>query len=132
MEELEALAILFTAVAALRWINERFLRLQPTVGLMLVSVIIVTVVAILDAADFGEAISRQISTFVDVLDDAGPDYTLLMAVLSCLLFANTMQVSVRDLASEKWFALGVSALTIVAGTVFIGFLLPWGLEQIVI
>ncbi|MEE8143063.1 MAG: cation:proton antiporter [Planctomycetota bacterium] len=125
MLHLETIAVLFAAVAVFHCINERFLRLPSSVGLLLVSLVV-----LLLADKLGKHVGLGISSFVDVLEDAHPRKSLTMGILCLLVFATTMQVSIRDLQQQKWIVLGMSAIGVVVTTAVIGFLLPSALKLV--
>ena len=126
MEWLQTLAVLFVLAALFRCINERYLNLQNTVAIMVLGVGCLVVSALLGWAEVGV----NVEEFVDLIDDADPSRFMWMSVLAILMFATTMQASILDLANEKWFALGVAAVTLIIGTAVIGNVLPFALEKI--
>ena len=111
MLQLEAIAILFTAVAVFYCLNERFFRLPSIIGLVLTSLVVLVL-----ADKLGDHVGLGISNFVEILEDARPRKSMPVAILCLLLFATPMQVSIRDLQQQKWFVLGVSTIGVVVST----------------
>ncbi len=116
------IAILLTLAALFSYLNHRFVRLPNTIGLMLISLVMS-----LGLVAMGQAgLAGQWVEFVRGIDF---NRTLMVGMLSFLLFAGALHVDVNDLLEQKWrigfFAtLGVALSTFLVGTMMY-FILTW-------
>jgi CPA1 family monovalent cation:H+ antiporter len=116
------IAILVTLAALFSYLNHRFVKLPNTIGLMLISLVMS-----LGLVALGQAgLAGQWVEFVRGIDF---NRTLMVGMLSFLLFAGALHVDVNDLLEQKWrigfFAtLGVALSTFLVGTIMY-FILTW-------
>ena len=82
------IAVVLGLTALFAFLNERFLGLQQTIGLMLIAVVFTVALAILDAAGGSGFLARE-QAFVSSL---ALDETLLNGVLCFMLFAGSINV----------------------------------------
>lgn len=113
MSIFQAISIIVVLAAGASYINRRFLKLHPTIGVMAISLAGALVLAGLDAA--GLPIEPHIETFFNNLDFSA---LLLDVVLGLLLFAGAFHVNVDDLLGRK-IEIGTFALFGVLATAFI-------------
>jgi len=120
----QLIGILMTATALFAWINQRFIGLPPTIGVMLLAL----------AASLG--LQGLSPTGIVIADDAGRligsidfNKTLLDGMLGALLFAGSMQVSLSDLRREAWVVGVLATVGLVASTLIVGgimwYVLQW-------
>jgi len=105
MSPYEALALLLTVTAAFAYLNHRFLRLPPSIGLMTMSLALSFGLLAIDAL----GIVHVAPTAVRLLDRVALNETLLHGMLGALLFAGALHVNLDDLRQEG-VAIGVLAL----------------------
>lgn len=121
MAEFQAVAILLVLAAVFTWFNERFLGLQPTIGLMLCAFVSSLILVVLDQVGVDVRLAERVAFLGRVnFSDA-----LLHGVLCFLLFAGAMDVRISQLEDN---ALIIALLAIVA-TVLAAILtgvLTWG------
>ncbi|RZK60894.1 MAG: sodium:proton antiporter [Hymenobacter sp.] len=119
-----ALALLLVLAAAFAYLNYRFLRLPPAIGLMVLG--LVTSLALVGLAKLGVAPVLDLAQVVGRIDFS----TLVMQVmLGFLLFAGSLHVDTRRLGQLRW-SVGTLALVgtplsvaLVGGAMY--GLLPW-------
>jgi CPA1 family monovalent cation:H+ antiporter len=110
---LMTIAIVFGLTALCSVVNERWLGLQQTIGLMLMALVGSLVLALLSSAGLTSYFIQE-KTFVEGL---ALDQTLLNGVLCFMLFAGSINVKSGTLDQEKWviIALAIGA-TLIAAT----------------
>jgi CPA1 family monovalent cation:H+ antiporter len=101
MQVLFTIAAILGLTALFSYINERFLQLQQTIGLMLLALGFTLVLMLLNALGLSEVFARE-QAFVTRLS---LDATLLNGVLCFMLFAGSINVKIRILGEEKWVIL---------------------------
>ena len=114
MQVLLTIAAIFGLTALFSYFNERFLKLQQTIGLMLLALGLALVLMLLHLLGLSEFFSEE-QAFVTRLS---LDETLLNGVLCFMLFAGSINVRIRVLGEEKWVI-----LTLAIGATLIGALL---------
>jgi len=116
MELFQILAILITLAAAFRYVNHRFLRMPPTIALMLMSLVVSLVLLGAGRASeaFSAGIERHVRGWVERIDFSK---LLLEGMLGFLLFAGALHVDLNDLADSRW-SIGTFATIGVLGSTF--------------
>lgn len=124
----ELLAILLCIAAIFGYINQRYLKLPTTIGIMLLSLLGSLVLVLVglfapSVEQFAENIVGQID-FEDVLLDV---------MLCYLLFAGALHVDLSDLSEQKWAIALMATVGVVVSTFLVGtatyFILPlFGIE----
>lgn len=107
MSAYETLGALLTLAATFAYVNHRFLRLPPAIGLMAMSLVLSLVLLAADA--LGLPVAAATSTW---LDKVAFNETLLHGMLGALLFAGALHVNLDDLRKEG----AVVAVLALAGT----------------
>ena len=118
MQVLLTIATLFGLTAVFSYINERFLKLQQTIGLMLMALALTLVLMLLNLLSLSEYFAQE-QEFVARLS---LDETLLNGVLCFMLFAGSINVKLRVLGEERWviLTLAVGATLVGAAIAFLG------------
>ncbi|SOC26598.1 cation:proton antiporter [Thalassospira xiamenensis] len=99
MDMLDTLAILFLAVVTIGWLNERFLKLQNEIGLLLVALIATSSVGALDVVNPHWTIWENLQEFTTSIDF----YAVVMVwMLPFLLFGDALHTSVGPVLARKW------------------------------
>lgn len=111
------LAIILTLSAAFSYINYRFIGLPTTIGVMLVALVCSMVMILLDVFDIVH-IRTQAESMLSRIDF---NKALMHGMLSFLLFAGSLHISIEDLADLKWpvgllATVGVTISTFIVGT----------------
>lgn len=117
MQVFLTVAVVLGLTALFSYINERFLRLQQTIGLMVLALGFTLVLMLLSALGMTEALARE-QAFVTRLS---LDQTLLNGVLCFLLFAGSINVKMRTLGEEKWVILTLAIGATLIAAVLTGF-----------
>jgi Na+:H+ antiporter len=116
------IAIILGLTAALAYINEGYVRLQQTIGLMVLALALTVVVGVADAI----GIFGDLAGFRTFVNELSLDSTLLNGVLCFMLFAGSINVKARTLGEEKWVILSLAIGATLIGAVLVG-LGVWGL-----
>ncbi|MEA3274250.1 MAG: sodium:proton antiporter [Pseudomonadota bacterium] len=121
MQAFLTIAAILGLTALFSYTNERFLRLQQTIGLMLLALGFTLVLMTLNALGLSEALARE-QAFVTRLS---LDETLLNGVLCFMLFAGSINVKIRVLGDEKWVILTLAIGATLIGAALIGLATWW-------
>lgn len=111
------LAILISLSAAFAYINQRFIKLPTTIGLMLIALLFSLGIIGLGMAGFSNLKNdaRQLLSYIDFNE------TLMHGMLSALLFAGALHVNLEDLARQKWVVATLASVGVILSTFIIGF-----------
>jgi len=109
-------AILLGLTALLGFVNERWLRLQPTIGLMLLALLTTVGVGGLEAAGLIPHLGWQ-EALVRELDLST---VLLNGVLCFMIFAGSVGVDIRSLRAQKWTVLSLAIGSTVLACLLVG------------
>lgn len=118
MHEIIALLITFTAVAS--YINNRYVRLPPAIGVMLITLVIALIVIFL--AHQGLAFGQNLQQAVIEVDFSE---TVLNGMLSFLLFAGALHINVLELAEYRTAVFSLATVSVIISTIFVGSFLYW-------
>ncbi|MBK1722976.1 cation:proton antiporter [Thiocystis violacea] len=110
----EIIATLLSIAAIFSWLNDRYLRLPTTIGLMLIALLVSLGLLILPFDSGFQADIQQ------MLEHIRFDDTLLHGLLSFLLFAGALHVDLNDLARQKWVIAILATASVVGATLIIG------------
>lgn len=115
MRLFQVISILITLAAVFSWINCRFLRLPPAIGLMLISLLMsLFLLAPIPGTDGFQADAVRMLTEVDF------DEALLHGMLSFLLFAGALHVNLQDLANHRWVIVILATVGVVGAWMLAG------------
>jgi CPA1 family monovalent cation:H+ antiporter len=122
------LSILVVLSAIFSYINSRYLKLPPAIGIMLLSII--TSVSLLALDQIYPAFSQSFSGLIASVDFPA---MLMGAMLNFLLFAGAIHVSLQELHKQRLpililSTLGVILSTFLVGSLMYGLLLQLGLN----
>ncbi len=118
---LNTIAILITTAALFSYLNQRFIRLPTTIGLMIIALGLS--VALVLAGALGWPVLRQeAEVFLRGIDF---HETLMEGMLSFLLFAGALHVNLSDLRQQKWIIALLATLGVVISTFLIGGFTYW-------
>jgi len=124
MTGFQIIAILVTITALFSYLNHRFFKLPPTIGVMLIA--LVASLALIGAGTFATSIRDEAARLLHRIDF---DDTLMQGMLCFLLFAGSLHINLNDLAEQK-SVIGTLAVAGVVISMFvfgsgIYFLLTW-------
>ena len=116
MNVFTTIAILIFLAALFGYVNSRFLKLAPTIGLMLLALIVSLLLIALHFA--GLSVIAPAQRFLDNLDF---NRVLLNGLLSYLLFAGALDLSLDRLAVVRWQVFSLATIGVLGSTVIVGF-----------
>ena len=93
MSTMDLAALLISLAAIFSYINYRFIKLPTTIGVMLISIGLSVTVVVLGSLGFGGLRAQAVS----VLKGIDFNATLMIGMLSFLLFAGALHVNLADL-----------------------------------
>lgn len=117
------ISILLALTALFAVINERFLRLQPSIGLMLLAFLMSVLLSTMKQG--GLIGTGWLDLLVRRLDLSE---VLLQGVLCLMLFAGSAGVMISDLRAWKWLILGLAVGATLLGALMTGVLLATTLQ----
>ncbi len=97
MNVFEIIALLLSLAAIFSYINYRFIRLPPTIGLMLIALVLS--LGLIIGSQFGIDLEKRADQIIESIDFS---QTLMQGMLSFLLFAGALHIDLRALANQKW------------------------------
>ena len=121
-------SILVTLSALLMYINFKYIKLPPTIGLMGLSLILSSIVF------FSGYINPSVISFsISLIDSVDFNKALMGGMLSFLLFAGALHVDINDLLKQKVLIAILATLGVIFSTFVVGsivyYLLPiFGLQ----
>jgi CPA1 family monovalent cation:H+ antiporter len=121
----DIIAILITIAAAFSYLNERYIGLPRTIGLMAMSLVFSLVLMILGKMGYF-SLSDYAAAMLDRLDFHD---TLMHGMLGFLLFAGALHVNFDDLLQEKSIIFLLATAGVVVSTIVVGCLV-WATLQI--
>src|SRR5271166_4050663 len=118
MTSFELISVLFLLAAILGIVNQRYVHLPRTIGLMagslVLSVIIILIDPFIDAVDLRQA-------WGDLVTDIDLPHVFLDGLLAFMLFAGTLHVDTVSLRTQKWTVLALATIGVLLATALYGF-----------
>lgn len=108
-------AVLISLTALFAYLNHRFVRLPPSIGVMALA--LAFSLALVGAGLVVPAIERQAVGLVKQIDF---NKTVLEGMLGFLLFAGALHIDLGDLASRKWLIAALATAGVVITTLIVG------------
>lgn len=108
-------ATVLTVTALLSWVNARFLRLPPTIGVMAAALTFSVLLTL--AGHLGLGVERWAEDLLSRVDFSA---VLMNGMLSFLLFAGSLHVDLGSLIERRWSILSLATIGVVASTLLIG------------
>jgi len=115
LDTFNLLALFITLAAVFGWLNQRFIRLPATIGLMVISMVFSLALVVLGWA--GVAETEVFTSLVATLDF---DETLLKGMLGALLFAGALHINLDDLLGQKWVISLLATVAVLVSTLLVG------------
>ncbi len=110
------IAVLVSLAAIFGYVNSRFLKLAPTIGLMLLALIVSLLLIALHLA--GLPVINPARQF---LGDVDLNQVLLNGLLGYLLFAGALNLSLESLTEVRWQVFSLATIGVLGSTVIVGF-----------
>jgi len=123
MQTLLTVAAILGLTALFSYINERFLHLQQTIGLVLLALFSTLALMVLNGLGLGTWFADEQGLVTRLSLDA----TLLNGVLCFMLFAGSINVDIRSLREERWVILTLAIGATLIAAVLIGLAVYWAL-----
>ena len=121
----ESFSIIFTIAALFNYINYKWLKLPTTIGLMILSLILIIPITL------SKAVFPEFYTFFcDIIVNADFKTLLLNGILSFLLFAGALHVNLGALEKEKKSIFLFATLGVLISTFLVGSLTFFGAQLI--
>lgn len=115
------LAILITLTAVFAFINDQYIKLPTTIGVMLIALLFsVALVALGHAGTFH--FDDQVRTLLETIDFST---ALLQGMLAFLLFAGALHVDLDELSSRGWTIGVLATVGVTISTVVVAGLVYW-------
>jgi CPA1 family monovalent cation:H+ antiporter len=115
VDTFDFISILITLSAVLAWVNHRFLRLPPTIGVMVTSMIFS--LALVGLGGLGLRASSSLAHALEGLDFSE---VLLHGMLGTLLFAGALHLNLNDLREKRWSIALLATVGVLLSTVVVG------------
>lgn len=119
MELFEIVAALVTLASLFSFVNDRWIRLPTTIGLMVIS--LVFSLALIGLGFFVPAIEQRAEAIVGSIDF---NESLMHGMLGFLLFAGALHINLPDLARQRWVIATLASVGVLISTLLVG-LLAW-------
>jgi CPA1 family monovalent cation:H+ antiporter len=120
MDLFAVFTILITLTAVFSFVNEAFVKLPTTIGVMLASLLSSVLIIALGYLGFG-----RIDWAVDLVQAADFNYLFMNGMLSFLLFAGASSVNIDELGEYKWTISCLATLGMVIATILTGVIVWW-------
>lgn len=111
-------ALVLTLAAVFGYLNYRFLRLPPAIGLVVIALTVSICVIVLDIVSDRVAFGPAVRAILDRIDF---DETLMKGMLSFLLFAGALHVDLSGLLNRKWAIASIATVGVMLATFIVGF-----------
>lgn len=115
MELFDIIALLITLSASFGYVNHRFIKLPTIIGLMLISIIMSILLITLGQLGMGVA-----KYWMPVVKSIDFNKTLMVGMLSFLLFASALQVDIGELSRQKWGIIIYATVGVFISTAIVG------------
>lgn len=122
----EFIARLLVITALFAWINQRYLRLPNTVGIMAMGIAASLILIALEVAVPQISLFGEIEGHLRTMDFS---YALLHGMLAFLLFAGAIQIDLSLLRARAWTVGAMATLGVIISTVLVATLL-WAVSQL--
>ena len=116
MDLIQTFATLISLAALFSYINHRFIKLPTTIGLLIISLLLS--LALIGLGKFGFPLESYAQVMLKEIDF---NKALMQGMLSALLFAGALHVSLEDLKKQKWIVAILASVGMLSSTVMVGF-----------
>jgi len=116
MDLIQTFATLISLAALFSYINHRFIKLPTTIGLLLISLLLS--LALIGLGKFGFPLESYAQVLLKEVDF---NKALMEGMLSALLFAGALHVSLEDLKQQKWIVAILASVGMLSSTFMVGF-----------
>lgn len=113
----DAAAVLIVLAAVLGYLNHRYLRLAPTVGMTVMGAVASLLVIGIDRLLPTSTVAEEVTAFLASIDF---HTTLMDGMLSFLLFAGALHVDWAEMRRGRWPILVLSTIGVLLSTLIVG------------
>lgn len=114
---LDMAAVLIVMVAVIGFLNEKFVRLPPSIAMTAIGALGSLAVIAIDWSVPGAGAAPKVASFIDKLDFHS---TLMNGMLAFLLFAGALHVDWREMSRGRWLILALSTIGVLISTALVG------------
>ncbi|ADV50265.1 sodium:proton antiporter [Cellulophaga sp. E16_2] len=125
MDLFTIISILMVLVSIFAYLNSRFLKLQTTIGTMIISILFS-----LGVLGLSKLFPDLIKFEKDIVGTIDFKKLLMEGLLSFMLFAGAIHVNFNELKSQKWKIVAFSSFGVLLSTALVGGIFFWVLERI--
>jgi len=118
MDTFTIITTLVSISALISYLNNRFIRLPGTIGVIAISVILSALISV-----FGKTIPQTFDFLAELTNSIDFSKTLLDIMLGFLLFASALHFDFEKLKQQRWPVFILSTIGVVGSTMIFGFLL---------
>lgn len=126
MDLFTIVSLLMVLVSIFAYINNRILKLQTTIGIMIISILFS-----LGILGLSKMFPDLINFEKSIVRDVDFQKLLMDGILSFMLFAGALHVNITTLRSQKWKILAFSTLGVLISTAFVGAMIFWVFQWII-
>ena len=116
MSIIDTIAVLISLAAVFSYINYRFLKIPPTIGLLVIALLMSLGIVVL--GKMGVPLIDKAKVLLDGVDF---NEALMEGMLSALLFAGALHVRMDELIKQKWVVAILASIGVVASTFMVGY-----------
>lgn len=118
MELYYSFSVLIVLAAIFSYINARFLKLPPTIGIMVIAMI-----TSLGLVASGNIFPKTFERFLNLIRGINFTEILMGAMLNFLLFAGAIHIRLEDLREQRLPVIVFSTISVIISTFVVGYLL---------
>jgi len=111
----QVIALLVTLTALFSYVNFRFIKLPPTIGVMLITLVVS--LGLIGIGHFNPAVHRAATDWLKGIDF---NRALMQGMLSFLLFAGALHINLNELFEEKGVVAVLAVGGVILSTLFFG------------
>ena len=123
---LDIAAVCLVVTALLAYLNQRFVKLPTTIGVMVIALFLSLAIVTLDSLGLDHGLRGYEESFLRSIDFSG---VLMQGMLSFLLFAGALHVDLGALKKYRWQVATLALVGTVLSTLLVGtglwLVLPW-------
>ena len=123
---LDIAAVCLGVTALLAYLNQRFVKLPTTIGVMVIALVLSLAIVALDSLGLDHGLRGYEESFLRSIDFSD---VLMQGMLSFLLFAGALHVDLRALKQYRWQVATLALVGTVLSTLLVGtglwIVLPW-------
>ena len=123
---LDIAAVCLGVTALLAYLNQRFVKLPTTIGVMVIALVLSLAIVALDSLGLDHGLRGYEESFLRSIDFSD---VLMQGMLSFLLFAGALHVDLRALKQYRWQVATLALVGTVLSTLLVGtglwLVLPW-------